>query len=493
MLPSYAAASYSCTTDTGVDALDYIENRHRAERENRLTADEKQLMQDTQVMQKHLRHPVDPKKAVPTSFEGDDLTWDQQTGEFVAQGKVQITQLDEHRFNADKVTGNTIKQEIDVADKAHMLQLTPGMSKVRLDGYRTHYNYGAKTGSMEEASGKTGNQYVTGQRFDFYPDHIEITHGTATKCGAKKPDYHLAADKIVIWPNDKMIMTNVRFYLGKYILYTKGKYVADLRPGAKGPDYPRVGYDSDDGTWISQDMTKELRKNVSLTGSIYYSTKQHFKPYAELRWGNAGSTYRVQYGNYNDSDDHWIKKMPSFIYDYGNHFHSLPLSYSFEYEVGRWENTDGVRSTHRYYDISLARDPISLGRNWNLYLGAGYSITQESYNDSDVRGLSYDMTTVKEFNDAFAMFAGYHYAKTNSRNSLFNYNVDDYSKKFETGFSWRFTPLDRIVVGVNYDVDAKNVADVDYYWYHDIHCAQMVVRYREKREIWNVKFNFVPW
>ena len=45
----------------------------------------------------------------------------------------------------------------------------------------------------------------------------------------------------------------------------------------------------------------------------------------------------------------------------------------------------------------------------------------------------------------------------------------------------------------SYDVDKGQTHDMDYYWYHDLHCAQMEVRYREKRDAWSVKFHLKNW
>ena len=88
---------------------------------------------------------------------------------------------------------------------------------------------------------------------------------------------------------------------------------------------------------------------------------------------------------------------------------------------------------------------------------------------------------------------GYHYTHSNAQNSLFNFNVDDYSRKLEAGFSYRFSDKDRLVAGWNYDMTGKQLKDIDYYWYHDIHCAQLVVRYRDKRQQWGASVQFIPW
>ena len=80
-------------------------------------------------MSKHLRRPydkTDKTQTMPVAFEGDELTYDERTGDFSAKGKVNILQMDAHRFQADDVSGNTQKQQIVVPGKAHILQMTPG-------------------------------------------------------------------------------------------------------------------------------------------------------------------------------------------------------------------------------------------------------------------------------------------------------------------------------------------------------------------------------
>ena len=100
---------------------------------------------------------------------------------------------------------------------------------------------------------------------------------------------------------------------------------------------------------------------------------------------------------------------------------------------------------------------------------------------------------IKDFDVRWAAFLGYHYSTTNSQNSLFNYNVDDYSRKLETGFSYRMDDKNRFVVGINYDTTGRKLKDVDYYWYREIHCAELILRYRAKRHNWHVSFQFTPW
>ena len=495
MLPfmsGMASAEYHADSDTGIDALDYIEEQHRTERENRLTAEQQKLLDDAKAMERNLRHPVDPKKAAPVAFEGEELTYDERDGSFVAKGKVDILQMDAHRFQGEEVTGNTKSQDVNIPDKAHILQMTPGQVRVTLDGYKAHYNYGAKTGSLEDVKGKAGAHYITGKRFEFYPDRIVVYDGTESKCGAKRPDYHLSAKKIVYYPNQKLVMENVKFHLRGRVILTKKHYETGVGAGAsKKHVFPRVGYNNDDGAYIRWDLTFPLRKHLDANANVFVNTKDGWRTNYDLTWQNAGMKTGVRYGYFEDSDNEWIKKEPSAFWNYGDHIGKTHFTYGLNTEYGRWYG-NGVHSNHGEYGVSLGYDPIRFHR-YTLYLKTGYSITRESYNDSRVSGISGDAVLTKDFNERWAAYAGYHYSKKNRNNTLFDYDTDDYSKKLEGGFSYRIDDLNRIAVGTKYDLDHSKWKNIDYYWYHDLHCSQVILRYKSRENKWNIRWQFTPW
>ena len=101
-----ALAAYSSTTDSGVGIVDYIENRRRGERENRLSEDQKELQKDAAEMVSELRGPIDSTKPLPVAVEGDDMLYDERTGDVYAKGNVRITEIDARRFTSDEMTGN---------------------------------------------------------------------------------------------------------------------------------------------------------------------------------------------------------------------------------------------------------------------------------------------------------------------------------------------------------------------------------------------------
>lgn len=487
-----SAATYRSDSDTSLGLLDYLENEHRAARDKqKVTPEETQLLKDTAEMAKHLRYPVDPTKAAPVAFEGDDLTWNQATGDFEAKGKVKITQLDNHRFTGEDVDGNTITQRIHIPGKGHMMQLTPGQTKVLLDGYETNYNYKDRTGTMERAKGQVADSYMSGKRFEFYPDKIIIYDGTKTKCSAQHPDYNLYAQKIEIYPNDKMIMHHVKFLLKGNVIMTKSKYEVDLTKNQNPTDWlPRFGYDKTNGVWVEQNYHTPVAPHVDANLNLMYTSKKSWRNDVNMGWSNRTIYTRVVYGYFDDDDDNWLKKEPSLLWGHNRRIGHTPFHYGINGEYGRWYQ-NGIRSNHNRYTFGISRDAITFA-GWLLHLSTSYEVTKESYDESTVRGFNYDAVLIKDFDDRWSGYAAYRYQKNNTQNSLFDFDNDSFSRKIETGFSYRLDDKNRIAFGAKYNVEGSDWDKLDYYWFHDMHCSQLILHYEGRDNTWKVKWHFLP-
>ena len=494
LVPTSAEAEYASDTDTNANVLDYIENYRRNARENYLTEEQLRLMEDAKEMTAHLRKPIDPSKPSPMAVEGDDMFYDERTGDVYARGDVRVTSADARRFESEEARGNLKTEQVQIDGKAHMLQMTPGQMRTILDGYRVVYHYGKKTGKMEEARGKIDHYYIYGRRIEFYPEKIVVFDGYQTRCGAKTPDYRVSGDLIEIYPNHEILVYQAKYWIKNKIVYARDYYRIDISPGAKNDrQFPRVGYSNSDGVWVKQRLNYDLARRVNAFADLKYYTKHQFRNVYGLEWSNAGSYATVQYGYYEDSDDNWIEKQPTFIYRYSNRIGRLPFTYSLSFEGGRWSNK-GIDSTHTYYGISLSPYTIKLGSNsWRMNASVGYGITRESYDHSDVRGFSYGATMIKDFGPDVTAYVGYQYSESNKTNSLFAYNTADYAKRLYYGVSVALTKRDRVVFGQAMDLNTHTVRDIDYYWFHDMHCAQIVLRYRAKRDSWHVSWAFTPW
>jgi len=490
LFPQAVEAAYSADGETGMQHLDFIENRRREARANALTPEQEKLLADVEAMRKYLRHPVDAAQPSPIAFEGDDLTYDQSTGAFTAKGHVDIVQLAARRFQGDYVEGNTTSGDVSIPDRAHLLQLTEGAARVTLDGYHINYNYQKRTGTMDEAAGKVGAYYMTGKRFEFYPDKIVVYDGTQTKCSAQHPDYHLSADVAELYPGERLVLTNVKFWLKNKVIFTKKRHEVDVSHPIQR-NFPRAGYDSDDGAWVEQTFEQTVAPRVTAAVNLHVTTNRGWRTHYDLGWEDGGARALLTYGNYEDSDSEWIKKEPSLILGYGQRIGKSPIHYSLSSEYGRWYGS-GIHSNHWVYGISVAHDTIPF-HGFELDLAAGYSITRESYDHSRVQGMNASAFLTKEFNDRLAAYVGYLYTKNTKQNALFAYGQEDYSKVWQVGMSLRIDKRNRIAIGGKYAQEPRTWTDVDYYWFHDLHCSQIILRWRSKQNSLKIKWEFTPW
>lgn len=492
-----ADAAYKSKTDTGTDVFDYLENQRRDRRENQLTDEQKKLQKDIEEAKENLPYPIKEGEPIPAAFEGDDLTYNTLTGEFIAKGHVDIIQLEGYRFQSNGIKGNVKNQEVRVDGKAHMLQMTENAPRVTLDGYNTVYNYGTKEGTMESAKGKAGNYYISGKRFEFYPDHIVAYDAYQTKCGAKSPDYRVAAKRMEIWPEQIIRLYDIKFLIGDVVVGSKDYSERKLEEGGESY-FPKFGYNSYSGAYVEDTFERPVfNKHWKAILNAHLETKKGIRSSAEFGYFNQALAARVLYGYYYDSDGKWVKKEPGFDILYKRHFDNLPMTYSLEYEVGRWSKDDRA-SKHQVFEIALSHDPIDLGKKYTLFLATSYKYTKDNITSPDesklvVRGMNYNIKLLKEFDDRFASYIGYEYTKNTSQNSLYDYDTDDYSNKFVTGLSYRFSDKDRFVVGLKFDTKNHKLADADYYWYRDLHCSTAVIRWRQKRHKVEFKWQFTPW
>ena len=490
-------AVYKSTSDTGTEIFDYIENRRREQRAAELTEEQKNFLLDMEEVRQRLPHAIRQDEPIPAAFEGDDLTYNSLTGEFTAKGHVDVIQLDGHRFQSSLVKGNINTQDINVKDKAHVLQFTKDAPRVSLDGYNTVYNYGTKVGTMDNVKGKAGDYYIAGKRFEFYPDHIVAYDAYQTKCGAKAPDYRISAKRMEIYPEQIIRMYEIKLWIGDMVVGTKGYSERKLESNEE-PYFPRVGYNSENGLYVEDTFEfPVINRHFSYIINAHVDTKEGVRSSTEFLYHNRHFEMRALYGYYYDSDGRWIKKEPGLDLYYHKHFDNLPFTYSLEYEVGDWSQRN-TSSTHQEIEAALTRDPIRLGGKFTLFLNTSYKITKDDVKSprrykKDVRGLNYGAKLLKEFNDRFAMYAGYNYTKNTSQNSLYVYDTDNYSHKFSTGLSYRLTDRDRIVIGLKFNTESGKLQDADYYWYRDLHCSTAVIRWRQKRSEWEARWQFTPW
>ena len=461
-----------------------VTNLGQAKEETNQSTSSQAAVVTTQTQEK--KEVVKPKtNQVPIVIEAENLFFSDETGEILANGNVVVTNQGQ-RIEAEQINGNRNLSEIWINDKATFSTLDSNIT-----GSHTLYNYKLKTGSMEQAKGRVENEFVSGEAISMFPDKYTINNGTMTKCPAKIPDYHISADKIEIWPNDKMIAYNAKFWIGKTVIFAMPKYQQSIKEKGKETPFPRIGYDSDDGFYIRQHISYPINNKLSAYADLDYYSKPGFKPNYGLIQSESNYKLGVYQGYFRDDDENWVKKEPEFKFSYYPHrLGRLPVSYTITGIYGKW--TDSYKTSwHQEYEVYFSHDPIKLNKTMNLYLGTGFEHIRESYNDSTQNNFKYDIAVGKKWSERLHGRVSYHYTQKNT--TLFSYDSDANNRELDADITYKIDKMNTIGITRNYDLDNKKVEDLNYTWYRNLHCWQAAVTYKAKEEKWQFSVTTTRW
>lgn len=423
----------------------------------------------------------------PIVVEADELYFSDSTGDLYAKGNVQIKQNDD-KVEADRLNGNTRKNEVWTDGKA--LLSRPGM-ELTTTGMR--YNLNDHSGSMQSSKGTIEKLHITSKSITTTPAQTSLNEGTITGCPAEVPDYHISADRVEIWPGDKMIAYNAKFWIKNTVIFSLSKYQASLQDG-KGASlaFPKPSYSSDNGVGISQHLEVPFNPHLAVFADLDYYTKVNFKPMYGLISRNSSFTAKLGYGNAENDDHEWIKKEPELSLQLNSQrLGSSSLTLDASAAWGQW-NEGIVRGNHSGFSLYLSNDPIVLGSKTTLKLGTGFDRNFYSYNDSNNSVFHFDSRLDIKPNSRLNTWLGYNYSSDIGA-TPYEFDRIDVSKEGRIGFMYQVDHLNGFGVKMRYDLEHGRTEDIDYTWRRNLHCFEADITYRAKRDEIRIKVDTVKW
>lgn len=141
-------------------------------------------------------------------------------------------------------------------------------------------NYNWKTDKivMEDFAGETSGEnirglvYYEGGKLENFPKTIEISSGLFTTCDLEEPHWHIEAEQITIYIDDKIIAKKVSWYEGKKKMFTFPSFLIFLRGKNQLPYIPDIGQSSSEG-WFLKNQINYV-KDASSYGSVYIDLMQ---------------------------------------------------------------------------------------------------------------------------------------------------------------------------------------------------------------------------
>lgn len=444
---------------------------------------------------------VDTESTLPITIYGDQVEYNSETGNFYAKGNVRLYQGNQRLYTA-QAQGNSKTGDVYLLTGGRVIQDT-GTGQSVTDGQWGHYNFLDKTGTVKNISGVSGDDIYHADIGEIYPDRVELTSGgRTTRCPAVKhpPCVEIKADKVVIYPKDKIIAYNVKVFVkGKHI-YSRDRWINRFFDGEeKHSLLPHIGHDSDHGWEISYDLDVPLSPNNSFNADLKYYSKIGWRPMFRDIQDERNFYVQIQDGHDEDSDNHWIRKYHDIKLGIKSHkfWDKLPLNYSGYISHGLWKD-DWRKSWHTEYAGFITHDPIRLTHEKNplyLNLGAGSKWTKESLRGTTVQTPLYTATLNKSFDGGWNTWLGYYYEKAHS--SVFEYSNPDMKEEIQWGLSKQIDHNNWVNFTLRYDKEASRVYEYIYRWYHDFCCFRLGLEYRQKKyngeHEWSVTYDLYRW
>lgn len=419
------------------------------------------------------------KLSVPTIIEADQVYLNDTSGELFARGNVKITQ-GQDTILTDYLRGNQQKTTIWVDGSATLVQ-----PDTELTGSGLVYNYGAKTGEVNQAravitkskededpadfnNAKVKREFLTGQKIELSPGYLSAQNATYTGCELKTPDYHVSADKVEVWPGDKMIAHNAKFWIKNKVIFSLPRYEKSLKE-TTGSTFPSVGYSNDNGVYIRQTLSYPFNPQLQMYANLAYYSKAGFRPQYGIKWEKKDYYVKVETGDYYD-DDVWLEKRPEYTFGIPKQrIGHLPVSYQLTASYGKW--TEGATTSwHQDYSVYFSGDTIVLdsANTLRLSLGTGWSHIRESANDSANTVWRYDATLSKQWSPRLYTFVANHY--TQDHDSLFSYDEPDVYNELAYGLSYAINDRHTVSYQQSHDLDSGSLYSRTYGWDYNMHC-----------------------
>lgn len=439
---------------------------------------------------------------LPIVIEADHLSYSEDNGAITANGHVVITN-DKDKVMADTMHGNVKDNMVWINDSAHFLQ--PNLD---LQGKGIQYNYKGRTGSVLDARGviegeqtartwrtddvpgvedNTEQLYVSGKSIAFDPKQLQVNNGVVTGCDAEDPHYHLSAEKIEIWPGDKMISYNAKLWIGNTVILSLPKIESSLvKDDSTVSAFPRVGYNSTNGLMIAQYFELPVNKQLSLFTDAVYYTKDGFKPVYGLVSNQSKFTAKIYRGDEQNGDHEWVTKEAQFDLQF-KPYRLKDTSWTANLFIGDGKWTQGdIKGWRQDYKLYFAKDPLKLSDKWMLTTGTGFERVNYGYNQTSNDIWQWNIALIGHLNDRWNVWTSYDYNHETGK-SVYDYDNIDVEKELTTGFMYRVDKKNAIGVETVFNLETNTVKDVDYTWKHNMHCWDASITYRAKRD--QVNFN----
>ena len=236
---------------------------------------------------------IDAKDYI-TYLEGEDLI-------YASQG-VEIEHED-FKLSADEVEIDLAKEVFYAKGNVSLLE-----AERELKGDLIEYDYNKKEGRVLDGESEAGNLLFRGDEFNLKEQGLVVTGSYLTPCGQDVPYYALQADRVEVYPDDRLVAEGVWLLVRDRKLLPLPRYVAlldgtEIVEEVRSIPQPRIGYNRDDRFfasvdyyhYINQDLTGDVFLKGSTGGRSGFDLDYNYQPSDSFKLGT-GLGYREHLG-----------------------------------------------------------------------------------------------------------------------------------------------------------------------------------------------------
>lgn len=431
--------------------------------------------------------------SMPVLLKGDHVEYENESGDFMATGKVRVRQGTESLMT-EYCFGNFKNGDIYMLEGGTILE--PGN---RTNAKWIHYNFNTKTGEMKEVTGRGTKDFYKADHTLIMPDKIVADKGgVTTRCTAQKhvPCMHVEADSIEFYPKEKMVAHEVKFFTKGVHIYSRKLWVNEFK---EKKDYlkPSFGWDGrDNGFYVRLQDGIQLTEKDFVSYNLTQYSRNGFKPIYKYTHNERNWSFSYKNG-WEMDDDYWYHRQNYYHLAYKPHhiIDGLPLTYSAYIDYGLLSSQkknkghdtiyksfpngrSGSKSWQRDFGYYINHDPIKIfGPDTTLHLTYGRRWTHESLSGEKQTTNMYYATLRQKVNRNLYMWASN--LRQKSTSSMFDLGQPDMEREFRVGAQYKPTKNDVISIVNRYDYGKHNQYETIYNWYHRFCCWAIQVSYEK--------------
>lgn len=357
---------------------------------------------------------------IPVVVTAAEVSYDDYSEQIEATGNVEIKYKDVTVKSNTALLDQKLKMLLAIGD------VTVTQGEDTFEGERFIYDIRSEQGWMNPLRTEIDDASFNGSAFFsadlgmFHDDDLFLKHSKFTSCDLADPHYHLTAEKLEYFPDDRLVLHNVWYWEGKHRLFYLPYLFISLKEDKESPFEVEAGHQSDTGWflylgyrfYLNQQNNGLLYTKITEWGGDGLGFKNTTKLSSTSKWYQD-----FYYLNNSDNDEIYDEYKLAFGYENWKN-----PKFKIKTDVEHWYTEDLIGTNQSKIDLNLQGlspyptvslsyendddedETFNFGENWNYKTKSGLNIstngslyTSDYENGSFTTSYRYYLNILKEW------------------------------------------------------------------------------------------------